>query len=142
MSNFFLQKLNKQFLPADEHSEEIAKKFDEGCVFRCEAWKERNYLFHKKYFALLAVAFENQDKYDNGEAFRKEVIMRAGYYEKHVHLTGQASYTAKSISFKSMDEMEFEKLYQTSIDVILKHFLVGMEGEKLKEEVDRIVSFS
>jgi len=110
-------------------------------VLHCEAWKERNYNFHKKYFALLNCAFENQDRYNTFEPFRAEVIMRAGYFNTHIHLSGKKSFSPKSIAFKKMDNIEFEELYSNSIDVILEHFLIGMNEDELNNAIDIIVGF-
>lgn len=142
MPKFFLKKTDKVYIPCDDNSIEITNKLDAGTIVSCEAWKERNYRFHKKYFALLNIVFENQKKYDNFEAFRAEVIMRAGYFNMHIHLSGQQSFSPKSIAFKNMDEIEFEKLYSKTIDVILKHFLVGTTDEEIRKEVEIIVGFS
>lgn len=142
MPEFFLRKKDSRcFMPADEESLEIARKLDTETVVRSEAWKERNYRFLKKYFALLNYTFDNQDRYDVFEPFRSEVIMRAGYFNTHIHLSGQESFSPKSIAFRNMDEIKFEKLYSSSIDVILKYFIVGMSDNELRRAVDIVIGF-
>ena len=138
---FFLKKYQSQFKPFDERGIKVVKRLRDGDIIRCEFWKQRNVRFHRKFFALLKIAFENQDKYDVFEAFRAEVIMRAGYFNTHIHLSGQESFSPKSISFKNMDQMEFEKLYSAVIDVILKFFLVGMSEEELRRATEGIIGF-
>lgn len=120
---------------ADKDSEAYVQKLSQGEVIESKVRKARNYQFHKKYFALLHFAFDNQEKYDTFEAFRAEVIMRAGWYQEHHHITGAISYSPKSIAFDKMDELEFGKLYQKSIDVILEHFLQGMTEPALRAAV-------
>lgn len=120
---------------ADEASAEYVKKLTVGEVISARIKKERNYQFHKKFFALINYAFDNQEKYDTPEAFRAEVTMRAGWYQEHHHITGAISYSPKSIAFDNMDELEFGKLYQRVIDVILKHFLPGMTQPALQAAV-------
>jgi hypothetical protein len=126
---------------ADADSAEYVKKLTEGEVIESKVRRARNYQFHKKFFALLAFAFDNQEKYDTPEAFRAEVTMRAGWYQEHHHLSGAISYSPKSIAFDKMDELEFGRLYQAVIDVILKHFLHGMTEPALRaataEEIAR-----
>jgi len=91
---------------------------------------ERNYKFHKKYFALLNMAFHNQEKYDNFEFFRGLVIVEAGYYTETVATWGVYR-QAKSISFDNMDELEFKELYKKTLDVISK-FLRIPEDDIIK----------
>lgn len=129
--------------PADEESTEYTKKLTVGEVIGAGVRKARNYKFHKKFFALLKVGFDNQDKYTSPEAFREEVTIRAGWYTTHLHLDGSASLHAKSISFGRMDELEFEKLYSAAIDVILHKFVAGMSEAALRQAVaEEIVRFA
>jgi hypothetical protein len=84
---------------------------------------------------LLSLIFENQERYQSFERFRKEVVMRAGFFEEHVHLTGKISYVAKSLSYEKMDETEFADLFDKCCVVILQHFLPDSDREALEEAV-------
>jgi len=127
--------------PADQVAKDYLKKLKAGETILVNVKKPRNIKFHRKYFALLSVAWENQEKYEAFEAMRKEVIMRAGWFVEHHHLTGAISYEAKSIAFHNMDELEFDDLYNKSIDVILKHFMPGGDADALQNAVDQILGF-
>jgi hypothetical protein len=96
--------------------------------------KPRNYEFHKKYFDLLNLVFENQEQYDNFKAFRSAVTMQAGWYNTHTSLNGVLMFSPKSISFANMDDLEFEKLYNKTINIVLKYF-IDCEREELLEMV-------
>src|SRR5690348_515816 len=130
--------------PADEDADAYVKKLGVGEVIQARIRKARNYRFHKKFFALLRVGFANQERYTTLEAFREECLILAGWYTTHVHASGSASLHAKSISFESMDELEFERLYQAVIDVILTTFIPGMSEAALRqataEEVARFAA--
>ena len=80
--------LNQQLVPDDDIGRSYLKKIKAGDSILVTLKKPRNIKFHRKYFALLNLAFENQDRYEHFEALRKEVIMRAGFWEEHVHVTG------------------------------------------------------
>ena len=97
---------------------------------------------HRKFFALMEIGFQNQDKYDSLEAFRHEVTMRAGWYLEHHHVTGAISYQAKSISFTKMSELEFQELFHKCIGVIIDHFLPGTSADDMKAEVERVSGFA
>lgn len=79
--------------------------------------KPRNPLFHKKFFALLKMGFENQEEITDFEGYRSIVTMRAGYY-KEIKTKKGLVYLPKSISFENMKQEEFEKLYKDVFQVI------------------------
>lgn len=126
----------------DETGRAYVKKLKPGEAVLVSMRKPRNAKFHRKFFALLNIAYENQERYGNFEAFRKEVTMRAGHWDEHVHLSGKVSYTAKSIAFHEMDDLEFGELYQKAIDVIIEHFLPGTDPGELQQAADEVLQFA
>jgi len=116
------------FIPADQDTAEWAVKVKTGTVVYAEFKRQRNYEFHKKYFGMINVAFQNQEEFLNEELFRKTVQIMAGYFDP-ILFDGNIYKIPKSISFGSMPQEEFEKLYSSVLDVILKHFRFGEEFE-------------
>lgn len=139
MSEMYLIKASTGgFYPANTDSRDTACRLKIGETYKFKCSKPRNYAFHKKYFALLNLAFENQEKYETFEHFRDAVTMQSGWYETHVSLRdNELICKPKSISFSKMDEMEFGKLYDKTINVILKYV---MRGSSL-EEIERVLQF-
>jgi hypothetical protein len=82
----------------------------------------RNIKFHRKFFAMLNLAFENQEEFKNFQIFREAVIIGAGFFEKVQRLHGEEIIVAKSISFAQMDNEQFEQLYTACIDTIIDYF--------------------
>ena len=89
-----------------------------GQVYEVEIKKKRNYEFHKKFFALLNLCFENQEKIKDFDSFRSYITMKAGYYTR-IDTDKGAFYLPKSISFGSMDEVEFNALYDAVLSQVL-----------------------
>lgn len=116
------------FLPADQETAEWAVKIKTGAVVYAEFKRQRNYEFHKKYFGMIHVAFQNQEKFMDEEMFRKTMQIMAGYFDP-ILFNDHVYKIPKSISFGSMPQEEFEKLYSSVLDVILKHFGFGEEFE-------------
>ena len=83
---------------------------------------------------MLTVAYNNQEKYDNFTSFRYEVEMRSGFYKTHITLKGTTIFFPDSIAFDKMEANDFEKLFNKSIDIILKHF-ISAEKETLIDEI-------
>tara|TARA_R110002072_G_scaffold100778_9_gene222052 strand:+ start:2756 stop:3169 length:414 start_codon:yes stop_codon:yes gene_type:complete len=124
------------FRPVDQDTVDWMAKLKIGQVVAADFRATRNYEFHKKYFGMLKVAFENQDQFPSLDALRQAVQIAAGYYDIAYLLDGTTYFTSKSISFGKMKQDEFEKLYSDVLNVILAHFGFGEEFE-----IELIVQF-
>lgn len=124
------------FKPAYEADLEALRKIPIGQERQCDITMPRNIKFHRKFFGLLNIVFDNMDtpalfKTPTGQTIEIKSVddllwhvkMQTGHYEQKVTLGGRIVFEAKSISFASMGEDEFEKFYSATIDVILKYFL-------------------
>ena len=133
-SIYMVKQLNGSFLPAHDSDLELARKLKAGEVYRFQYSKPRNYEFHKKFFALMDLVFENQENYTDRNELREDLTVAAGYwYEKTNYITGEVTKKAKSISFASMDENEFGELYRAMLDTVIKVF--GWEGSDIEANV-------
>lgn len=140
---YFYKRPDGTIGPTDEDSIEYLKKLGQGEVFQATVRKARNYRFLKKFMALIKTGFNCQEKYPTFEAFREEVTILAGWFTTHAHNDGSVSFQAKSVAFDAMDELEFEKLYQAAIDVLLKHFVANMTEDELRNATaDEISRFA
>lgn len=151
MTELALMKTVTGYVPVTDQDVEIVTKHKLGDVIRADFKKMRNPKFHKKFFALLNIGFdawepeETDSKHGpvekNFDQFREDVTILAGYYEQHVRLDGSIRTVAKSISFGNMDEIEFGKLYNAVINVLLKRVLKNYTREDVDEVIDRILGF-
>jgi len=123
---------NNIFRLANDSDLEEVKNIKFNLVYSYEYKKPRNYEFHKKFFALIKMLFDNQEYYKNIEHLRKDLTVAAGYYELRHGLNGEVL-EAKSISFGSMDEIEFNKLYNAVINVIVERF--GFDKQHIIDNV-------
>lgn len=114
--------LDNKFTLAFNSDYEKAKKLKVGDFLECEIKKKRNYMFHKKYFALVNMVFENQSLYTHIDHLRNDLTIEAGFYEEAMNFEDKVIKHAKSINFSNMDEIEFSELYNRTIDVIVKYF--------------------
>jgi hypothetical protein len=149
-------------LPAHQQDEGELKKLPKGQPLRVKVTRIRNVDHHRKYFALLNYAFDvweppvafgehefTSGKFDsdlvqpekNFDRFRKDIAILAGFYEATYRINGDVRLEAKSISFGNMDQDEFDKLYDKTIDVIIKHVLRNYEGDELRAVVDQVMEF-
>jgi len=161
-------------VPATEDDREKFNRWKNGGVITGEFKQVRNPKFHRKFFALLNLAFDRYEpsggvltkdekriatlifktldshienhgviidwgrdfmrrlaeKRREGapdiekafDAFRREMMIEAGYYETSADPNGVVK-TAKSISFASMDETEFHEFYKAMFNVLWRFVL-------------------
>lgn len=146
----FLTKTKSGVLaPAHDDDREKLKRWSAGDLLQCTVTMPRNAAFHRKYFAMLQMVFDNlpETKWRIGsniveirtvEELLWHVKFQVGHYEQKMTLGGKIVYKPKSISFAAMDDEAFHEFYQKSLDAICRYFLPLNEAE-LQELEERIV---
>ncbi len=141
--------------PLSEEDGAELRKIAAGHVAECTIVRKRNPQFHRKFWALLQVGFDawvettppmkyqGQPVLPTLERFRKDVTILAGYYEATFSVKNEVRLEAKSISFASMEQDDFENLYSAVINVLLERILTarGFTDESLRAHVARVISF-
>lgn len=123
------------FSVAYDSDYEKAQKVKIGDTYKCQITKPRNYEFHKKYWALINMVFDNQELFDHVDDMRREITIEAGFFNTYHGLHGEFIKQAKSLSFAEMDEFEFQELYERTKDVICLHF--RFTNELIEENIHR-----
>ncbi len=136
-------------VPDGDEARDWFSKAKPGARVAAKVSLPRNGRFHRKFFAMLKVAYLNWDAPTietprgpakcSEEAFRNDVIVMAGHHEMWVNTRGAFRLKAKSISFANMDEAEFQTLYSSVVDVVLAHFLTGWKGEDMERAVENFI---
>ena len=108
------------------------KKLKIGQEYLVEIRHPRNILFHKKFFALLNVCYENYETQMPFESFRRWITIKAGYFNAYETDKG-VFYDAQSIAFGSMNQIEFEEVYSRVLDVVIK--LLHVTEEDINSEI-------
>lgn len=138
-------------IPLGESEAAKCKRFKIGSTVRAEVSALRNGKFHRKFFVMLTVGFETFDPPEsehkglpvqkNFERFRKDCIIAAGFYDAVANLNGEVRAEAHSMSFASMDDEEFERVYSAVANVILQKVLRNYTRADLDEVVERMLGF-
>jgi len=148
-----LKKIDAGLVPADSETYEELKKVKNFAVVHGNFRRQRNVRFHRKWFALLKMAFDQfepeitdehpqwGEPQTNFERFRKDIIILTGRYTRVVRLDGSVALEAASVSFANMGDDEFQKLYSESIDVIIKHVMNGTSPDEIDDTVNKILQF-
>lgn len=123
----FIKQHGGVLIPANESEVERMKRFKTGGAYEVEIKQIRNYDFHRKVFAFLNFCFDHYvSRLDCSvherqfEVFRDELTVNAGYYDEFWTLKGTLRIEAKSISYASMSQEEFEQYYNSLINAAIK----------------------
>jgi hypothetical protein len=142
-------------MPASQHDVDELKKVKNEQPLRVTLRRVRNYEHHKKYFALLNLAYENWEPlapiveyewqelaHKDFDRFRKDVIILAGYYDATYRVDGSVRLEAKSISFANMDQDSFDKLYEATLEAIRTHVFKNMSDTDLQLFLNELEQFA
>lgn len=149
------------FVPATDEDADLAKRFKVGSMSRVDLKLMRNAGHHRKFFALVKIAFDMWSEtlpeqtwrgmpvQPNIDHFRRDLIVSAGFHDvvwstkKDKDGNQMFRVIPKSIAFANMDQDEFEKLYSAVINVILRMLPDrGLSEEGLREMCDRVLEFA
>ena len=128
-------------VPLGDDDYEAKKKLKLGQTYSVEVKVVRNVDFHRKYFALVAYAWEfltEQEiaNFKTKENFRKYLEIAAGHCDVLYHPRLQEFVEIpRSISFSSMDNASFSDLYRRVKDVIFS--IIG--NRVTQDEFERLL---
>lgn len=143
-------------IPAGKIDADLVDQLINGVVYQVDATLPRNYKYHRRFMAMLRVAFDawtppllegEYAKYGQPdkdfEHFRKDVLIVCGY-RKPVWSTksgGQLRFDAVSISFATMDDVAFKEVYSKVSTYLLGTFLTTYTADDLDRVVNELVGF-
>ena len=136
-------------IPADDAARNLVASLKPGEGVSVEAKRVRNVAFHRKFFALLRLAFDAWEPEEprtwRGEAlrkdfdsFRRDILVLSGHFDAHYGVDGSVSLEARSVSFAKCDEAEFAEVYSGVLDVLWSRVL-GSAGYDSPEHVEEVV---
>ena len=144
MKIHFRKEFGGVLVPASDREEERMKRFKNGEIYPVEIVHSRNALFHGKIFAFMNYCYEywtddNQYRPDDAsfDTMREHMTILAGWYTVSYDLSGNQIFKAKSWSYSSMEQEDFENLYQALIQVAMDKIFYNCE----EDQYDRLLSF-
>jgi hypothetical protein len=123
-----------KIVPLYDSGYDSFKKVKRNTELQIEITQPRNIKFHRKFFSLINMVFDNQELFEDIEILRKELTILSGFYTEYTSFDGEVKREAQSISFASMDEIKFNELYSKFIDTVIKCF--GYTSEDIEENLE------
>lgn len=141
MARVYLRRTSDGFVPADQPSLDLTRRYKIGDVYRADVVKPRSYKFHKLCMALLNLTFEQLPEryaftFPTFDTFRYAVAKEAGHCEAFIDLQGEIVTIPKSISYDAIpDDVEFGKVMASMMTVCAN--ILHVENSVLEAEVAR-----
>jgi len=134
MDILVVKTINNLLKPAFDDDLDKFKKLPKDGYFEIKYTSKRNVKFHRKFFSLINLCYENQSDYRLIDDLRRDLLITSGHYDEVVNkLTGEVYKIAHSLQFQKMDETEFSKVYEDVKEVIIKW--LGIDNESLEIEL-------
>lgn len=128
-------------MPYDDNDLQLFRRLKRGAVVKVETRTPRNLRFHRKFFALLRVTFDNLPEHiassmhiESIEALLMLLKMDMGYFDV-VEIGEHHFVKPHSISFAEMDEAAFSEFYNKAVTCILNNYLTRSSQADLEEAV-------
>ena len=112
MKKIHLKKQLGILKPVDQTDIDTLYNLKEGKIYSCEIKEPRNIGFHRMFFAMINICFDNQEVFNNVDNFREEMLKASGYFTSYTNHKQVIVYKAESISFASMKQDDFVKVYE------------------------------
>ena len=104
--------------PIDGQGEEYLAELGMGEIVRAVIKKDRNPGHHRKFYGLLRMVYQNQEKYLSMDGLLFAVKIQAGYVDE-IRLAGdKIALRPRSIAWSKMDQGEFKAFYEASLRAI------------------------
>lgn len=117
-----LCRFDATLIPSSEDSVESWEKLRRGDEYTVEVKRARNPKFHRLAFGMIRAMFDNQERFENFNDFRRELNLLIDHYEEFISADGRVFYEAKSWSFADMDDLEFREVYKKVREIALARF--------------------
>jgi hypothetical protein len=133
-------KRGSALVPGDADAAMGFAKMKEGAGYLVSVHRPRNLMHHRKLFALLNLVQDNTDKWPTVETLLDDLKISTGLFETRINaVTGIPYVVAKSISFASMPQDEFEQWFERAVDLISKQVL-EMDRAYLLAEIEDVLA--
>jgi hypothetical protein len=142
MVHILVQKqLGGTLKPVDASGETVLRKLKQGAIVSVEVKRPRNVKFHRMYWALVTLVWENMagDRYPTPETLHNAFKVMAGIRTQITLPNGDVGFIPGSIAFHAMTEDEFSAFYDRISDLVATHFLPGVDKDDLRLEVANMI---
>jgi hypothetical protein len=144
MTRHIYRKMINALWPVDQASKDALAKLDDGQHVTIEIRRPRSIKFHRRYWALVSLVWENidQERYPTADDLHAALKVCAGIRTQIVLPDGTIGFIPGSIAFDKMSADEFNAFYNRICDLVAKYFIPGIDKAALKAEVSDLIGLA
>lgn len=124
--------------PADDEAVRVSRRWEPGEIAIVDLKKPRVYKSLKRYQALLTMVFENSTKFKSRDQVHQYLKIRAGHATRIESAAGEAFFIADSIDYDTLDETEFQDVWNRVKDVVCEDIIPGLKQPELEFEILKV----
>lgn len=142
MAQIAVTRSGNWLIPASVDDRDAIKHLKPGEVYRFEFKKMRNAAHHRKFFALVGFVAQHSSVYDTTDKALIAIKLAVGHCDFVAHpQTGELVAMPKSISFASMDQIEFDKFYEKAVNGVMQYLLPHINRIDIDDAINMIAGF-
>ena len=139
MVMILMERRGSALYPIEEQGQNVVGRLPQREYLKVMVTQPRNLAHHRKFFAMLQLVFNNQERYGCFDHFLDALKIALGHCETSILLDGTPHYKPKSISFTNMDQTAFDEFYNQACDFVAAHVVPGLTSDAIKREVEEII---
>lgn len=142
MARFLVHKHLGSLRPVDAAGEDVLRKIGIGELVEVEIKRRRNIRFHRLYWALVTLVWENSDteRYPTADDLHAAIKIAAGLRTRVELPDGTQGFIPGSIAFHKMSADDFSAFFERVCDLVAKHFMPGVTNAELRAEVEAMTN--
>lgn len=121
--------------PVDDSGREVLAKVKTGATIKAEVTRPRNVHFHRKFFAMLNLVYQNQEHYKSLDDLLDVCKLRIGHV-RSIQTKGGIEKVPASISFANMDDTAFSNFYDRAVQWVTTEVIPGLQRHELDGEIE------
>lgn len=126
--------------PRDPYSLELLEGVKSGVDVMAKVWQPRNLKYHKMAWAALKMVADNHPRYTSPNQVLTDLKKLGGYYKEFDGVDPQTGQQVKymvldSISFYTMDQLEFAEFWRVAKINIRTFMLPGIDEDQFAREL-------
>ncbi len=131
------------FVVASPTDKESIRRIKPGDGVMVDLRKPRNLGHHRKYWALVGFLVSNGTMGWDSELTHEVIKYGSGLATTHTLTNGTVICVGGSISFASMDQIEFEKFYERALDFAVQDILPAQQysADDLRRCVEEVLAY-
>lgn len=134
-TDIIMQREGSSLIPTDKFGIDAVANIAFGCFVRVVITQPRNIKFHRLFFGLVNLVFENQTQFATRDGFLDALKVSVGHCDDRSGINGKQFIVPRSISFAAMDNEQFRQFYDQVLTVILEKILPNTNKKELEQQL-------